>query len=180
MLRNSDDRYGALAISLHWIMALLIIGLFGFGLWMVDLPRNDFRVAMFGLHKSIGVLFMLLLVTRLIWRSINPTPKPIDGPAWQQAAAYWAHIALYGLMIAVPLTGWLMSDASGRGVSFFGLFSLPHLVAVDKPMKEFWEGTHEVLAKVMLGLAFIHAAAAIWHHRVKKDRTMVRMLPLLG
>lgn len=179
MLSNTDDRYGLPAVALHWIMAALIFGLFGLGLWMADLPKNDFRVSMFGLHKSLGALLLILLVVRVVWRIVNPTPRPVPGPAWQQNAAHWAHLALYGLMIAVPVAGWLMSSAAGRPVSLFGLFNLPTLIGPNHDLKETLEEVHGLLAWVMIGLVFVHAAAAVWHHRFLNDGVMARMVPFL-
>lgn len=178
MLRNTDDRYGLPAMALHWIMAALMIGLFAFGLWMDELPKNDFRVSMFGLHKSLGVLVLLLVAVRLAWRAVNPAPRPVAGPLWQQLAAHGAHLALYGLMIAIPLAGWLMSSAAGKPVSLFGLVTLPPLIGQDKPLKETFEEVHSALAFAMIGLVFIHAAAAVWHQRIRKDGVLARMLPL--
>lgn len=177
MLRNAEKRYGLPAMALHWVMAALMIGLFGLGLWMTELPRGDYRGSVFGLHKSLGVLVMLLFAVRLAWRAATPQPHPAPGPAWQQQAAHLAHWALYGLMIAIPLAGWLMSDTVGRPTSFFGLFTLPTLLGKNEPLHDRLEEAHKVLSFLMVALVAGHAAAAVWHQRIKKDGVLARMLP---
>ncbi len=178
MIRNTTDRYGAVAMSLHWLMAALMIGLFVMGLWMHELPRGDFKSEMYGLHKSFGVLVLFLSFARLAWRLANPRPRAVAGPAWQHTASDVAHWALYGLMIAIPISGCLMSSTGGHATSFFGLFTMPSPLGKDEALHEVFEGAHSLLAWGMIALVAGHVGAAVWHHRVLKDTVLTRMLPV--
>lgn len=174
MIGNSEDNYGLVARLLHWTMALLMIGLFGVGLWMTELPRGDFKGSVYGAHKAFGVLVGLLVVARLAWRLRNPVPRP-EGTPLQQTAAVAMHWALYAAMVAIPLVGWLMSDTGGRPTSFFGLFTLPTLLGKNEPLHEALEAAHAVLSWSMILLVAGHAGAALWHHLVCRDSVLARM-----
>lgn len=176
MLRNTADRYGVPAKLLHWGVALLIFGLFFMGIWMHELPRNEFKGAMYDLHKSVGVLVILLVAARLAWRAGNPAPQALATTSpGQQALAMWAHRFLYLLMIAVPVVGVLMSQTGGHPVSLFGGFTLPNLMGKNELLHEGLEEMHEVLSFMLIGLVVFHAAAALWHHLVLKDDVLRRM-----
>jgi cytochrome b561 len=177
MIRNTPERYGIVAMGLHWLMAALMIGLFVMGLWMHELPRGDFKGAMYGLHKSFGVLVLFLGFARLAWRLANPRPRAVAGPAWQHRASTVAHVALYGLMIAIPIAGCLMSSTGGHPTSFFGLFTMPSPLGKNEPLHEVLEGVHSALAWAMIMLVAGHVGAAVWHHRVLRDTVLTRMLP---
>lgn len=178
MIGNSSDRYGSVAQGLHWLVAALMLGLFAVGLWMGDLPKGDFKASVYGVHKALGVLILVLVTARLAWTAVNPRPTLADMPAWQRTATTLAHVALYLLMFAIPMTGWLMSDSAGRPTSFFGLFTLPTLIAKNEPLHDTLEEGHEILAFVMIGLVSLHVAAALWHHHVRRDTVLTRMLPV--
>lgn len=174
MIGNSEDNYGLVTRLLHWAMALLMIGLFGVGLWMSGLPKSDFRGSVFGMHKSFGVLVATLVILRLAWRLRNPVPRP-EGTAWQQTLAAAMHWALYGAMIAIPVVGVLMSDTGGRPTSFFGLFSLPTLIGKNELLHDVLGGAHALLSWCMISLVAVHGAAALWHHFIAKDPVLARM-----
>lgn len=176
-MRNTSERYGAMAQGLHWLMALMIIALFGVGLWMGGLPNGEFKGQVYGLHKSMGVLVLLLVIVRLAWRQMNVQPRPQEGAAWEHTFASVMHWALYALMLAVPLIGWIMSDTGGRPVSFFGLVTFPLVIGKNEPVHEALETAHAVSAILMMALVVVHTAAAVWHHRVRKDSVLTRMLP---
>src|SRR5437764_14708296 len=121
-IKNTNSNYGIVAISLHWLMAVLIIGLLIIGLYMVSLPKGPDKFFLIGWHKQLGVVVLGLGIFRLIWRLLNIRP-PLLLPWWEKFAALTVHWGCYGFMLALPLSGWLMSSASGYEVSFFGLFS---------------------------------------------------------
>ena len=126
-LRNSSRRYGIISISLHWIFAIAVYGMFGLGLWMVTLSYYDgwYHQAP-ELHKSIGVLLMLGLIFRVIWRHISPPPAaPNTHSKLTRFSAVAAHIALYALLFAILISGYLISTADGKPISVFGLFEVP-------------------------------------------------------
>lgn len=173
-------RYTLTAIRLHWLMALLIVGLFGLGLYMSDLKLSPQKLQLYSWHKWAGVTVFLLLLIRLGWRAAHRPPPPPPGmPHWQHVAATALHHLLYLLMLAIPLSGWLMSSAKGFQTVWFGLLPLPDLLAKNKPLGELLETVHSTLNFTLAGLVLLHAAAAIKHHFVDRDDVLIRMLPFL-
>jgi len=187
-LRSSEERYGAVAMTLHWLIAIAIVCMIGFGYYLSTLPITDpslFRLVQ--LHKSVGLTILVLSVLRVIWRLINPVPplpdtlsKPV------KVLARITHILLYVLIIAIPLTGWAMVSASPLGIPtmWFGLFEWPHIAPLahlpfdQKDAKE--EAIHTVHAWLAYGAAvllLLHASAALFHHYLLKDNVLRRMLP---
>jgi cytochrome b561 len=178
-LKNSEDRYGVVAQLLHWAIVALIIVQFVLAEKAEELPLGSAKIATLAQHKSFGMTILLLAVARLIWRLMNPVPKtPSAMPRWQRAAAHASHVGLYALLFATPLLGWTMSSARNFPVSWFGLFTFPDLVGPNRPLYDFLHETHEIAAKLIFGLAVLHAAAALKHHFIDKDNVLRRMLPL--
>lgn len=181
-LRNTPARWGTLARSLHWLIAVLIIGLFIVGLVMEDLP-GDSRKLVYALHKSFGLFVLALVLLRILWRVTNRAPAEIEGiPLHMKLAAKAGHLGLYVLMIAVPLSGWIMHSLSGYATNWFGQDSLPLLpTLVEKTanrdvVRDVGE-IHELAAFAIIALVVVHAGAALYHHFVRKDATLARMTP---
>lgn len=175
MQANSYDR---VARSLHWLMALLLLLTLAVGMVMTDLPLSPRRLAIYSYHKWAGVTVLLLLLLRLYWRLTHRPPGlPASMPAWEVTVAHAAHWLLYALMLAVPLSGWLMSSAKGFPVVYFGVLPLPDLVAKDKALGELLQNLHGVLAYALLVLVVLHVAAALKHHFIERDDVLARMLP---
>lgn len=174
MIRNDINSYGSAQKFLHWLMALLIFGLFAVGLYMSDLDLTPQKLQLYQWHKSIGITILALVFVRLIWRASNVHPK-IPGSKWEVLAAETVHYALYILMIITPLCGWLMSSYAGYPVSVFHLFTLPDLVQPDKEKFEIMRDRHSLLAWTLVFLACAHAGAALFHHFIKKDNVLRRM-----
>jgi cytochrome b561 len=128
-------------------------------------------------HKSFGITILALAAVRLAWRWIDRPPPPPPMPRWQEIAARLNHWALYALLFALPLTGWLMSSAANRPVSWFGLAQLPDFVAPDAGLKEVFEEAHELLVNVLFVLVALHVAATLKHQFVDRDGLLSRMLP---
>lgn len=180
MLKNTDNAYGSVAKLFHWIMALLILGLFFLGLYMSDLELSPQKLQLYQWHKSLGATVLALAALRLCWRLWNIVPALPAGMAlWERFGAHASHYALYALMFAMPLSGWIMSSYAGYPVSVFGWFTLPDLVAADKNMFRLMRDVHEALGWSIVALASVHAGAALWHHFIRKDNVLRRMLPLL-
>lgn len=176
--RNTSLTYGTVARSFHWLMALLIISMLCVGFYMDGMAMGPDKLQVYGLHKSAGIIVLALVALRLLWRLANPTPAlPQDIPAWQRWGAHLSHFALYGLMFAMPLIGWLMSSAAGFPVSVFGLFSLPSLIDPSPDMVRLTKTLHFYGAWAFVGLISAHAAAALFHHFIRKDGVLRRMLP---
>lgn len=174
-----NGRYTGLAIALHWLVALAILCAFPLGLYMADLPLSPWKLRLYAYHKWIGMTALGLVVVRLLWRATHrPPPMSVAIPRWQRAAAEAVHHGLYLLMVAVPLSGWLMSSALGFQVVLFGVLPLPDLVAKDKALGDSLKAAHEVLNYVMLALFLAHVAGALKHHFIDRDDTMRRMSPL--
>lgn len=173
--------YTRTAIVLHWLVAILIVGAFGVGLYMHDLPLSPWKLKVYSWHKWAGVSIFLLALARLAWRlGHRPPPLPASMPPWQQTAAHGLHHLLYALMLIVPLTGWLMSSAKGVQTVWFGVLPLPDLVAKDKALGDLLQVVHKYLNFGFAALVVGHAAVAIKHHLHDRDDVLVRMLPFLG
>ena len=180
-IENREDRYGAVALLFHWSMALLVIGLAALGLYMVTLPDVGFdtkKVTLVLYHKEFGVLALVLLAVRLSWRVTQVLPRLVDNlPDWQQITARFVHLSFYGLLIALPVTGSLLSSAAGIPVSFFGFFMLPDFVHRDGDLFQTYATIHKCLGYALVLFILLHAGAALRHHFVFKDDTLRKMLP---
>ena len=175
-IKNNLSGYGWLAIALHWLMALAIFFLFGLGLYMVELTYYDpwYRGSL-DLHKSIGMVLLILWFTRIVWRWLNTEPSPVGTPL-EQKAAHWVHMLLYLLMIALMVTGYLISTADGRGIVIFELIEVPAIPFAFDNQEDVAGVIHWGLAWTLIGLVGLHAAAAIKHQLIDKDNTLARMI----
>ncbi len=164
--------------TIHWLMAFLIFVALALGVWSTQLPRGDLRSEVLFVHKSFGVTVLALVILRVVVRLIAGAPD-YAAPLGRllHAAANAAHLALYGLMIALPVTGYLTSSAGGHEVSFFGLFDLPNFVPRDKALDEGAGEAHEIFAWAIGATLFLHLAAVVWHARFKRDTVLTRMWP---
>lgn len=178
MLKNSIDRYGLLAILLHWLIAFLMIAMLILGLYMVQLPIGLQKLKLYGWHKEWGVLIFMLAVVRIVWRNMNVTPAlPPHMASWEKKAAHGMHYVFYGFMFLLPLTGWIISSSAGLPVSFFGLFVLPDLVTSNETTRIIFSEIHEWLAYGLIAAILGHTGAALQHHFYYKDDILRRMLP---
>jgi cytochrome b561 len=173
-----NTHYTATAKSLHWLMALMIFGLLAMGFYMSDLPFSPEKLQFYSWHKWAGVTVFMLVWLRLVWRFTHRPPAyPQSMSPLQQTLAHGGHLLLYGLMIVIPLSGWLMSSAKGVQTVWFGVLPLPDLLAKDKALGKQLEELHSALNIGLMVLISIHAAAALFHHLVRKDDVLRRMLP---
>jgi cytochrome b561 len=178
MIRNTSSSWGTVARSFHWLLAAVILGMLAYGWWMNHIPARPDRFFYRSIHADIGYLVLLLMVVRLVWRGLNPTPAlPSDTPQWQRIAANVSHWAMYATTILVALLGWAHSGAHKPDYSsWFGLFHVPQITSPDKAAAQVYEDRHIFFAYVLLALIAIHVAAALWHHLVKRDRVTSRMM----
>lgn len=175
--RNTPERYGCISQCLHWLMACLIIAMVIMGLLLDEVP-GPYKPAAFMIHKSTGISLLALVVIRLGWRLANPPPPlPESMPKKHRLGAHAVHGLLYVLMFAMPLSGWLMSSAFGRSVTWFDMFTIPDLVGKDKDIADFFAGAHELLGNWIIAIVGIHVAAGLYHHFKLKDDVLKRMLP---
>lgn len=174
-------RYGAVAQSAHWLTFLLLIGSFTLGYWMTELAMSPTRLKLYAYHKWIGVTIFALVALRLSWRLLAKAPPlPDSVPAWERRLAGLTHAALYLLLFAVPLSGWLMSSAKGFQTVYFQVLPIPDLIGKNKELADFFESAHELMTKLFLGLIALHVAAALKHHFFHRDGVLLRMLPAVG
>jgi cytochrome b561 len=176
--KNTNKRYGTLSIGLHWLMLLLFIGVYACIELRELYPKgSDPREALKTWHFMLGLSIWMLVALRIYARLTAPTPSITPEPVrWQMLSAKLGHLALYGLMIVMPLLGWLLLSASGKPIPFFGL-ELPALVAKNKELAGLVKEVHQTMGVVGYYLIGLHAAAALFHHYYIKDDTLVRILP---
>lgn len=176
-IRNTHDRFGFLARLFHWLIFLLLIGSFSLA-WSMGGPLSPEKLKLISWHKWVGVTVFLVVILRLGWRIANRTPETPPGtPGWQRVAAGISHFLLYLILIALPVTGWVMSSAFNLPVVYLGLIYLPGPFAGNEAVGETLEIVHEWLANVLLFLVAVHVLAALYHHLILKDDILRRMLP---
>ena len=173
----STDRYTGLAIALHWVLALAIVGSFSVGVYMTELPISPQRLKLYNWHKWAGICILALSALRLLWRLTHRPPADVPMPAWQQRASHAVHGLLYVLFFAVPLAGWAYSSAAGFPIVVFGVLPLPDFVSPDKALAEAIMPLHKILAFTLAALVLAHVGAALKHHFVDRDGLLDRMRP---
>lgn len=178
MLKDSETNYGLISKSIHWLSALAIIGLFGLGFWMVDLTYYSqwYKTAP-DIHKSIGVLLLILTVFRLLWKLLTPSPLSLDEHSLLvKRATHITHYFIYVLMIVTMISGYFISTADGRGIEVFNMFVVPSLGELFINQEDIAGFIHEWLAYSLIALTTMHALAALKHHFIDKDSTLKRMI----
>ena len=175
LIKNTKERFGLIAIVLHWVMALLVIGMIIVGLYMTSLPIGLEKLKFYGLHKEFGFLVLALVILRLLWRLANIRPKLLL-PWWEKTAALCAHWAFYLILFAMPITGWLLSSAAGFSISFFGLFTIPTIIPANEARANLFGDIHQYIAYALITLIVIHILAALKHHFIDKDNILRRMI----
>jgi cytochrome b561 len=171
-------RYDTVARIFHWTVAGLLLFQIPLAWIMTDQPLGPDKLENYALHKSIGITLFGLTALRLAWRLTHPAPPlPAGTPDWQRWLARLNQGLLYFILFAMPLTGWLMSSAANMPVSFFGLFTLPDLVAPDEVRARSFAGIHEGQGTALMVLILLHALAALHHHLIRRDGILASMLP---
>ncbi|EPF6159051.1 cytochrome b [Citrobacter sedlakii] len=177
-LSNTPQRYGYLSVALHWLTAVVVYGMFGLGLWMVSLSYYDSWYHQGPeLHKSIGILLMLGLLVRVVWRVISPPPAALKSySTLTRIGATQGHITLYLLLFAIVISGYLISTADGKPISVFGWFEIPATFADAGVQADLAGSVHLWLAWTVVILSVLHGLMAFKHHFIDKDDTLKRML----
>ena len=171
-------RYTAAAQWLHWISAALMAAVLVLAWVMESLPNGDAsRATALMLHKSVGLTILALTAARLVWRAIHPPPPATRWAAWESAAAIASHWLLYVALLAMPLSGYLMSAGHGRAIPYFGLFEVPLLTPATEAIWQIGSTAHAIGQWAIYGLVALHIAAAVWHVAIRRDGTLDRMLP---
>jgi cytochrome b561 len=172
---STATRYTPIAIVLHWLLALAIVGAFGVGLYMTELPFSPARLKLYNWHKWAGVTILALSALRLLWRLTHRPPADLPMPAWQAKAAHAVHHLLYVLFFAVPLAGWAYSSAAGYPIVWFGVLPLPDFVPKDPDLAETFKLLHKLSAYGLALLVLAHVGGALKHHFIDRDGLLARM-----
>lgn len=177
-LQNTLTGWGTISKTFHWLIVALILVQYTLAEVAEDMSLGLEKFRTLALHKSFGITILALAALRLLWRWMNPTPAlPNTLKPYERVLARSTHFALYALLFAQPITGWMMSSAANFPVSYFGWFTLPNLLAPDKGLEELLHDVHENLFLALVALSVLHVAAALKHHFWLKDDVLKRMLP---
>ena len=176
--KNTAQNWGGVAKSLHWIMAILIAAVMTLG-WIAEAWRlSPTKIDLFVWHKSLGLTVLMLALVRAVWRLANPTPRlPESLPRSERRLARVGHVLLYSLMVAMPLSGWVINSASDFPLKLYGWLPWPNLVSPDKDLQRLAETVHVTLLWTLIGVLSLHIAAALRHHFFKRNDVLARMLP---
>lgn len=173
--RNTPQDFGLVTRAFHWGMMVLVIAMLALGLWIEDLEPGLANLWLYGLHKSLGFLVLTLILARLAWHVFNPPPAPLGQPGLLHQLARGVHWAFYALLIAIPLTGWAGSSATGIDVMIADRWVMPPLVAPSEAAEDFFFGLHAILTKLLIGLIALHVLGAI-KRALTGDGTLRRMI----
>jgi cytochrome b561 len=185
-LTNTESNYGGVAKLLHWLIVGLIVVQWVLAEWAHEAEHARGahpaaaieQLALLARHKSVGLTIFALALVRLIWRRVSPPPPlPPVMPRWQTVASRLTHYAFYVVLFAMPISGLVMSAAANYPVAYFGLFTVPDLVAPDEDLEELMEEVHEMLFNALVVLAGLHVVAALKHHFIDRDDVLRRMVP---
>jgi cytochrome b561 len=175
MLRNGPAEFGLVTRIIHWTMMLFIIGQLALGLRIADMEPGLANLWLYGLHKTVGFGILALVLVRIAWHLISPPPVPMghrNAAFWAARAAHWA---IYGLVVAIPLTGWAGSSATGIDVMIADRWTVPPLVEASEDGEAWWFGLHDILTKLLMALITIHMLGA-FKREMDGDGTLTRMI----
>ena len=172
---HTPAHYTRTAIALHWALAAALLANFVLGVSMHELPFSMTRLKLYNWHKWAGILILGASGLRLLWRLRHRPPADLPMPRWQARAAHAAHLALYVLFFAVPLSGWAYSSAAGFPVVVFGVLPLPDFVPVDRPLADAFKGLHKVFTLSLVAFVLLHVAGALKHQFLDRDGLLQRM-----
>mgnify|MGYP000259458054 CR=1 FL=1 len=176
MLKDTVESFGWVSRLFHWVIALMVLGMLAGGLLLGFLPGGGFKSLIVGLHKSTGAAILVLMIFRLWWRYINPRPRDLGPNAFENQLGRLMHVFLYVLVLLQPIFGILMSQAFGSPVRVFGLFTLPSIIGRSDAAGAVFSQMHTITAVLLAIAVAVHIAAALKHHYVDQDRTLMRMI----
>lgn len=177
MLKNTENSYGSIAKILHWVIGFSIIGLIAVGFTMSSMEPAPEKFELYGMHKAFGVTVFMLIILRILWRLTNSTVKAAEGvPAILQLAAKAGHLLLYVFMLTMPISGVLMSRFGGYDISVFNIFTIPAAAEKNMELAGLFHSTHGYAAWGFVILIVTHILAAFYHHFIRKDNTLIRMI----
>ena len=174
-LRNTETHWGWPSKLLHWLTAALILIQIPLGFYAEEIKLSPLKLDLFVWHKSIGMLVLLLAIERLLWRMTGTIPKTPDASSLQRRLAQLAHATLYGLMIALPISGWIITSAANIPTKLFWLIELPAITGPDEALNSLAAEVHEVCVFLLIAILVAHIGAALRHHFILRDSTLKRM-----
>jgi cytochrome b561 len=174
-VRNTENHWGWLSKLLHWMTAALILIQIPLGYYAEELKLSPLKLDLFVWHKSIGMLILLLAIERLLWRITGTIPKMPNTDPIQRRLAQLAHFLLYGLMFALPLSGWIITSAANIPTKLFWLIELPAITGPDPALKSLAAEVHEICVAMLIIILVVHIGAALRHHFMLRDSTLKRM-----
>jgi cytochrome b561 len=174
-VKDTPAGYGIVSRLFHWLMAVAVFGLFGLGWWMVELDYySPYYVSAPDFHRSAGILVFIALLARVVWRVMNVKPGDADLTPVERKASRFVHFSFYPLLIALSISGYLISTPDGRAIDVFGLFSVPSIIQ-QKGLEDSAGWAHWALAYIVIALGTIHTLAALKHHFIDKGTSLTRM-----
>ena len=178
MLKNTPQQWGLISQALHWGIALLMVLVIALGLIGHELPLSGEKIKIFVYHKSVGILILAIVLIRIGWKLSQPQPDAAQGINSQQhKMANLGHLGLYMLMLALPLSGWLLNSAAGFPFKWMDLFAFPNIPGVGEPQKDFFIDAHHLLFRVLVVVLIGHIGMALFHHFKHNNNVLTRMLP---
>ena len=174
---NSANHWGLLSRMIHWFTAVAVFFMFGLGVTMINMRLSPMKLEMFIVHKSLGILLLLIVCMRVVWRLLNPAPRPSTHLTVRQRKLASANqLLMYLLLFAIPISGWVINSAADIPLYWFGLFEVPAITQPDILLEERAKTTHLVLICVLASMILLHVAAAAHHHWIKGNDVLRRML----
>jgi len=173
--KNTLSSYGFVSKNFHWIMAVIILFNFTVGYLMGDLDKGPLRFFIFNLHKSLGILVLVLIILRLFWRLINLVPAPLSQNYLLNKLSKAVHYFFYFILLVMTFSGWTYSSARGGPINVFGLFSVPALVEKNNEIAKIAINIHTLSVYVFIAFVGLHILASLYHHYFLKDKTLKRM-----
>ncbi|HLD17231.1 MAG TPA: cytochrome b [Coxiellaceae bacterium] len=174
---NTRESYGLITKLFHWSIAIVVILMLSLGPFMEDIPSDSIKTAAYTLHKSLGLTIFVLALCAFVWHWINPQPEdPSTMPCWQHGLAKLVHLALYVLLMAMPISGLLMSVYAGHPPHYFWLFTVNLPLEKSEALAKQWNEYHQYIAWTLAILGSLHVLAALAHHFWYKDNILRRMM----
>lgn len=174
----ASEGYSALAKIFHWAIAVAVIVMIPAGVIMMRIGPGEAQNMLYNLHRSLGAAVLLLMALRLAWRLVHGAPAPLPTlNAFERAASAVVHRLLYALLLVQPVIGWAATSAFGAPIVVFGLFRLPDFVAKNEALSKQLFALHNVIGLTLAALIALHVAAALYHHFIRRDGVLRRMLP---
>jgi cytochrome b561 len=175
---NTADRWGAVSVGLHWLIAAAVLVMIVLGVYMKGLPIGADKIKLYALHKSIGISILALMTLRLAWRLVAGRPRLPPMPDWQRIASRISHVLLYLSLFTIPISGWVMNSAANFPLRWFDLFSLPAIAEPSRELREIAGQVHGAAVVTLLLILALHIGASMKHHYIDRDNVLRSMFGL--